>query len=194
MGLVHVGKNICDSLPPGFTFDDPNKDNSLHYDDEFEIVYEKEPEQTPFKESSWIFPSDTVLAWQYDVMNNHKDERYFSLDSANTIGIYGCNDTTGLNVRFYQDSIQYKDAAQFKWNQTVETFQKHGQWLEYSAGFKLNAPYQLLLRARNNAETNFNVSIFKANGDTAFFYDFNLQNDFTNKGGGNGGCSRQRLD
>lgn len=31
IGVVHIGKNRCLPLPVGFVFDDPAKDNSLHY-------------------------------------------------------------------------------------------------------------------------------------------------------------------
>ncbi|HKJ78701.1 MAG TPA: DUF4832 domain-containing protein, partial [Prolixibacteraceae bacterium] len=119
LGLVKVGENSCDTLPADFQFDDPKLDNSLYYDDDFEIVYEREPEQTPFTGDSWRFPTDTVFAWQYDFMDDQSGDKYFSLDTANTIGIYGCNDTTGINIRSYQDSVKYDDAAQFKWNKTT---------------------------------------------------------------------------
>ncbi len=185
MGIVKIGENECLPLPVSFQFDDPKNDNSLYYDDNFEIVYERAPEQEPFNGSAWRFPTDTVAAWQYDFMNDFQDEFFFSLDSANTIGIYGCNDTTGLNIRSYNDSVQYNDAAQFKWNQTAETFQKNGQWLEYTADFKLNLPYQLLLRARNNADANFRLTVLTTRDDTAYHRDFSLENDFNNRGGGN---------
>ena len=185
MGLVTVGENKCDTLPSDFQFDNPGSDNSLYYYDDFEIIYERDPEQTAFGGNSWSFPTDTVLAWQYDFMNNFSDEKYFSLDSANTIGIYECTDTTGVNIRLYKDSVQHQDAAQFKWNQTVGTFQKNGQWLEYTADFKFDLPYQLLLRARNNVDANFKLIILTLKGDTAFFKDFSLDNDFNNLEGGN---------
>ena len=190
MGLVKVGENKCDTLPAGFPYDDPNADNSLHYEVDFEIAYEedsveREPEQTPYKGNVWRFPTDNVAAWQYDFMNNQSGDKYFSLDSANTIGIYGCNDTTGYNIREYKDSVQHKDAAQFKWDETAGTFQKNGQWFEYSAGFQLNLPYQLLLRARNNVDARFKLTILTSNRDTIFFNDFSLENDFKNLGGGN---------
>jgi hypothetical protein len=184
LGLVLIGDNKCDSLPADFHFDEPNSDKTLYYDDEFEIVYERDPEQTPYNGSVWEFPRDTVSAWQYDFMNLSGD-KYFWLDSANTIEIYGCNDTTGFNIRSYQDSIQNKDAAQFKWNQSSETFQKHGQRLEYSVDFKLNLPYQLLLRARNNVDSRFKLTILTTKGDTLFFKDFSLASEFNNLGGGN---------
>ncbi|HPE76641.1 MAG TPA: DUF4832 domain-containing protein [Draconibacterium sp.] len=190
MGLVYVGENKCDTLPPNFHFDDPNADNSLHYDVDFEIIYEEDsieiaPVRTPFEGKAWQFPADSVSAWQYDFMNNKSGAKFFSLDSANTIGLYGCNDTTGLNIRLYKDSVQIKDAAQFKWNETAGTFQKNGQWIEYSADFKLNLPYQLQLRARNNADTNFKLTILSSNRDTVYFNDFSLKTDFENLGGGN---------
>jgi len=190
MGLVSVGENKCDTLPAGFKFDDPNTDNSLFYTVNFKIDYEedpveKDPEQTPFGGKSWQFPTDTVPAWQYDFMNYYSGDKYFSLDSAKTIGIYGCNDTTGVNIRSYKDSVQYKHAAQFKWDQTSGTFQKNGQWLEYSAGFQLNLPYQLQLRARNNVDAKFKLTILTNNRDTVFFNDYRLEDDFNNLGGGN---------
>ncbi|MBK6281422.1 MAG: DUF4832 domain-containing protein [Draconibacterium sp.] len=190
LGLVYVGENKCDTLPSYFHFDDPNADNSLHYDVDFEIVYKEDsieiiPEQTPFNGKAWQFPSDSVSAWQYDFMKNQSGEKFFSLDSANTIGLYGCNDTTGSNIREYKDSVQYEDAAQFKWNETAGTFQKNGQWLEYTADFELNLPYQLLLRARNNMDALFKLTILSSSRDTAFFNDFSLNNDFKNLGCGN---------
>lgn len=190
VGIVNIGENKCDTLPSGFQFDDPKNDNSLYYEVDFEIVYEedsveRDPERTPYKGNVWRFPAENVQAWQYDFIDNHSGDKYFSLDSASTIGIYGCNDTTGYNIRSYKDSVQYDDAAQFKWDQTSETFQKNGQWLEYSAGFQLNLPYQLLLRARNNVEGRFKLTILTSNRDTVYFNDFSLENDFKNLGGGN---------
>jgi hypothetical protein len=190
VGLVHVGENKCDTLPPGFQFDDPKNDNTLKYEVDFEIVYEedsveRDPERAPYKGNVWRFPTENVPAWQYDFTDNYSGDKYFSLDSANTIGIYGCNDTTGYNIRSYKDSVQNAHAAQFKWNQTSETFQKNGQWVEYSAGFQLNLPYQLLLRARNNVDARFRLTILTNNRDTVFFNDYNLEEDFNNLGGGN---------
>ncbi|HKJ80153.1 MAG TPA: T9SS type A sorting domain-containing protein, partial [Prolixibacteraceae bacterium] len=123
--------------------------------------------------------------WQYDFMDDQSGDKYFSLDTTNTIGIYGCNDTTGLNIRSYQDSVEFDDAAQYKWNETAETFQKNGQWVEFTANFKLNLPYQLLLRARNNADANFKLTIKNTKGENIFINDFNLNDDFYNQGGGN---------
>ncbi|WP_372948986.1 DUF4832 domain-containing protein [Mariniphaga sp.] len=190
MGLVYVGENKCDTLPSGFQFDDPRNDNSLKYEVDFEIVYEedsveRDPVRTPYKGNVWRFPTDNVPAWQYDFMNNHSGDKYFSLDTANTIGIYGCNDTIGYNIRSYKDSVQNADAAQFKWDQTSETFQKNGQWLEYTAGFQLNLPYQLLIRARNDVDARFRLTILTNNRDTVFFNDFSIEDDFKNVGGGN---------
>ena len=185
IGLVSVGQNKCDTLPADFQFDDPQADNSLYYDDDFEIIYDRDPKQSPYRGTNWRFPTDTVFAWQYDYMDDFSGEKFFYLDSANTVGVYGCNDTSGLNIRSYQDSIQYDDAAQFNWDPTAETFQKHGQWIEYTADFKLNLPYQLLLRARNNVDANFKFTVLTLHGDTVFFRDFNLKNDFDNMGGGN---------
>jgi hypothetical protein len=190
VGLVYVGENKCDTLPSGFQFDDPKTDNTLEYEVDFEIVYEedsveRDPERTPYKGNVWRFPTDNVPAWQYDFIDNHSGDKYFSLDSARTIGIYGCNDTTGYNIRSYKDSVQNANAAQFKWDQTSETFQKNGQWLEYSAGFQLNLPYQLLIRARNDVDARFRLTILTSNRDTVFFNDFSLEDDFNNLGGGN---------
>lgn len=190
MGMVYVGKNKCDKLPAGFKFDDPNTDNSLYYTANFKIDYEEEPiaktpEHSSFAGKAWQFPTDTVSAWQFDFINNFSGNKYFSLDSAKTIGVYGCNDTTGYNIRTYKDSVLSKNAAQLKWNNTVGTFQKNGQWLIYNAEFKLNVPYQLRLRARNNVDANFRVTILSLKGDTVLFKNFNLKNDFKNTGGGN---------
>ncbi len=185
MGLVDVGENKCYALPANFPFDDPNSDKSLYYDDDFDIVYERDPEQKPYGGKSWQFPTDTVAAWQYDYMYYLNGDKYFSLDSSVTIGIYGCEDTTGINIRSYQDSVKNPNTAQFYWNQTDETFQKSGQWLKFTADFQVNEPYQLLLRARNNINSNFKLTILNVEGETVFFKDFNLQNDFKNLGGAN---------
>lgn len=190
MGLVFTGENKCDTLPSNFKYDDPNADNSLHYNVDFEISYEEDsvevvPKQTPFKGKAWQFPADTVSAWQYDFISNQTGNKYFSLDNANTMGIYGCNDTTGYNIRSYKDSDQYTDAAQFKWNETAGTFQKNGQWLEFSVDFKLDIPYQLLLRSRNNVDARFKLIILSNKGDTVYFKDFSIVNDFKNIGGAN---------
>jgi hypothetical protein len=185
MGLISVGENKCHPLPVDFKFDEPNSDNSLYYDEKFEIVYDRDPEQTPFGGKVKAFPADTVSAWQYDFMTHKSGNKYFSLDSGITIGIYGCNDTTGFNVRSYKDSVQFKDAAQFRWDQTFGTFQKNGQWLKYTVDFKLNQPYQLLLRARNDVNANFKLTISNSQGNAVILIDFNLQKDFKNLGGGN---------
>lgn len=178
MGMVSVGENICEPLPGDFPFDDPKSDQSLYYDDNFEIDYVPDPVQTPYEGSSWQFPVDTVLAWQYDFMYYRSGEKFFSLDTAETIGIYGCDDNSGQNIRSYLDSAEYNYAAQFMWDQTSETLKKNGQWLEYSAEFKINQPYQLLLRARNKINANFRLTIYTTLGDTVFKKNIKIDDDF----------------
>ena len=186
VGLVSVGERRCDPLPEDFLFDDPFSDQSLYYDDEFEIDYVPDPVQTPYQGTPWRFPGDTVSAWQYDYMFYDQGDKFFSLDTSNTIGLYGCGVISGQDMRSYQDSVQHGDAAQFMWDQTSGTFQKNGQWLEYSAEFKINQPYQLLLRARSGTEANFRLKIFTALGDTVFKKDVSIIDQFENLGGGNG--------
>lgn len=185
MGLVTIGENTCSPLPVDFQFDDPYYDNSLTYDDDFEIVYTPDPEQKPYEGSAWRIPEDTVAAWQYDYMFYKEGDKYFSLDEDNTIMVYGCNDTTGYNIRSYQDSVLSDDAAQFLWDTTTGTFRKHGQWVEYSVNFMINQPYQLKLRARTGKNAHFRLKIYTELGDTIFSRDVSLENDFENPGGGN---------
>ena len=135
-----------------------------------------EPEDTIKR--VWVFPGDTLPAWQYDYYGSNSGEILFSTDSAQTIGIYRCNDTGGVNIREYEDAEQYKDAAQFQWNNSSETFEKNGQWLNFTAKFTNEEPYQLLLRARKNIDANFRLSLCNTQGDTVFFKDVNLNNDF----------------
>lgn len=133
----------------------------------------------------WVFPGDTLLAWQFDYFSAVAKDTLFALDSAQTIGIYGCNDTSGFNVRSYSDVKKYKDAAQFNWNNTSQTFQKNGQWLLYSANFTINKPCQLILRARKNTDARFRLTISTSKGDTVFYKDISLKNEFNSLGGGN---------
>lgn len=136
-------------------------------------------------QKTWMFPGDTATAWSYKYYPYMPSETSFALDSAKTIGIYGCNDTTGFNIRSYADANKFKDAAQFKWNNESETFQKNGQWADYVIKFKDSDPSQLLIRARNNAEANFRLTLFKSSPDTLFSTTVNLKSDFVNMGGGN---------
>ena len=151
----------------------------------FDFAIETEPGRNPYEGVKWQFPGDTVYAWKYDFIHFQEDGKYFSLDTARTIGIYGCDNGSGSNVRSYSDSADYKDAAQFNWNQTVGTMQVNGQWLEYTAEFKNNLPYQLLLRARNNVDADFVLSISTPGGDPIFIQDVNLTNDLMIKGTAN---------
>ena len=185
MGLVSVGENKCYPLPGDFQFDDPYGDQSLYYDDEFVIDYVPDPRQTPYKGNAWRIPEDTINAWQYDYMFYEEGDKYFSLDSGKTIGIYGCDDTTGQNIRSYQDLVLSPDAAQYLWNAEAGTFERNGQWLEYSVNYKINQPYQLQLRARTGKNAHFKLKIYTILGDTIFSRDLNLEDDFENEGGGN---------
>ena len=185
MGLVSVGENKCYPLPEDFQFDDPFADNSLTYDDSFEIVYEPDPEQKPYEGSLWQIPEDTIAAWQYDYMHYKEGDKFFSLDTGKTIGIYGCGDATGHNIRSYKDSVLNADAAQFLWDSTASTFERNGQWVEYSVDFKINQPYQIRLRARSKKKAHFRLKIFTTLGDTVFSRDISLEDDFENQDGGN---------
>jgi len=151
----------------------------------FDLTIETEPGRTPFEGGKWQFPGDTVYAWKYDYIHFQEDGKYFSLDTARTIGIYGCDVTSGTNIRSYSDSADYKDAAQFNWNETAETMQVNGQWQEFTAEFKNNLPYQLLLRVRNDVDANFILSISTPEGESIFLRDLNLTNDLMIKGTAN---------
>lgn len=76
-------------------------------------------------------------------------------------------------------------AAQYLWNAEAGTFERNGQWLEYSVNFKINQPYQLLLRARTDKNAQFMLKIYTTLGDTVFSRGVNLEDDFENQGGGN---------
>jgi hypothetical protein len=136
-------------------------------------------------QKTWMFPGDTTLAWRYKYYPYMPSETIFALDSAKTIGIYGCNDTTGFNIRSYTDANKSKDAAQFKWNNESETFQKNGQWVDYAIRFNDYVPFQLLIRARNNADANFRITFYKTPFDSIITKTVNLKTDFVNMGGGN---------
>jgi len=101
MGLISVGDNKCYPLPVDFQFNDLYQDNSLYYDDKFVINDVPDPVQTAYGGRLWQFPVDTVSAWQYDYMFYKDGAKFFSLDTANTIGIYGCHDTSGQNISSY---------------------------------------------------------------------------------------------
>jgi len=133
----------------------------------------------------WVFPGDTLRAWQYDFFFGNQSDTLFAQDSSRTIGIYGCDDTSGTNIRSYTDAEQFSDAAQFQWNTESQTFQANGQWLKYSVKFTNNVPYQLLMRARNISDANFKLNIFNSDEELMFFKDASLKNDFENLGGGN---------
>lgn len=149
----------------------------------FEI--EAEPGRNPYKGSKWQFPGDTVDAWKYDYVHFREDGKYFSLDTARTIGIYGCDDGSGVNVRSYSDSADHEDAAQFNWDTAAGTMQLNGQWMEYTAEFKSNMPYQLLLRTRDNVDANFMLSISSPEDVPIFSQDVNLTNDLMFEGSAN---------
>ena len=186
VGLVAVGEKRCEPLPADFPFDDPLTDQSLYYDDDFEIEYIPDPVQIPFAGSPWIFPGDTVSAWQFDYMFYDLGDKYFSLDTSHTIGLYGCGIIAGQDMRYYQDSVIPGDAAQFMWDQEAETFQKNGQWVEFSSQFKINQPYQLLLRARKGTNAKFRLKIYTESGDTVFSKSISIKDEFENLGGANG--------
>lgn len=133
----------------------------------------------------WVFPGDTVFAWQYDFFDHLSEDKKFAADSARTIGLYGCNDSSGTNIRNYIDADRSEHSAQFKWDSIAQTLKKNGQWLEYSVHFTSDEPYQLLLRARKEADANFKLMVRNSAADTLFNKDINLINDFSNLGGGN---------
>ena len=142
-----------------------------------DFYYEEESGRTPYECIKWHFPGDTVHAWQYDFIHFREDGRFFSLDTAQTIGIYGCNDSSGTNIRVYSDSAGHKDAAQFYWDPLAETVQRNGQWLEYTASFTDNLPYQLLLRARDSVDANFLLSISTPGGELVYSRNVSLLAD-----------------
>lgn len=76
----------------------------------------EETTRTTWQNNSWQFPGDTLLAWQYDNILNESGVNSFALDSAQTIGIYRCNDISGIIIRSYDDATNFKDAAQFNWD------------------------------------------------------------------------------
>ncbi len=146
----------------------------------FDFETESEPGRSAYGGIPWHFPGDSVLAWQYDFIHFQSSDIYFSMDTAQTIGIYGCGDTSGLNIRSYKDSKEHSDAGQFYWDQSAETFQINGQWVEYKAEFTNNTSYQLLIKAKINVDVNFKVSISALDGEKVYYRDFNLQDDFFN--------------
>lgn len=133
----------------------------------------------------WVFPGDSVYAWEYDFFDHLSEEKQFANDTANTIGLYACYDTSGYNIRNYIDANLSEHSAQFKWDTLTQTLKKNGQWLEYSALFSSEVPYQLLLRARKQVDANFRLMIFSLEGDTIFYKDLNLGKDFAELRGGN---------
>lgn len=188
VGKIDIENKHCYPLPMDFSFDNPAQDNSLYYNDEMDEIIDTIdllPMRKPFGNANKVFPGDIMSAWQFDYFQNLSEETLFALDSAHTIGVYGCNDTTGQNIRSYTDAEIFKDAAQFKWNDVTQTFQKNGQWVEYSIDFNIDEPYQLQLRTRKNVNANFKLTIYSLKGDTVFFKDINLKNDFNNLGDGN---------
>lgn len=192
IGYVGLDSLINDTRLEGISFDDPAKDNSLHYSEERGEIIDDVPSEIlvkpvrkPLQNNHWKFPGDTLQAWQFDYFDDGTGHNNFTLDSATTFGIYGCYDTSGINVRSYSDTLQHKDAAQFNWNIDTQTFQKNGQWLEYSVMFDLEVPYQLIVRAENNVNARFKLSILSTGRDTIFYKDLSLKEDFENLGGGN---------
>lgn len=167
-----------------------NEDGSIKMIKHTRNVQKYPPSQKAFNNMLWQFPGDTLAAWQFDYFNEYDyfndtyGDTLFALDSAQTIGIYGCNNIAGFNIRKYQDAANYQDMAQFNWDSISQTFVKNGQWLEYSSLFQINEPYQLLLRARNG-DANFKLTAFKNQNDTVFYKEFNLKEDFKNLGGAN---------
>lgn len=139
-----------------------------------------------YQNKVWQFPGDTLSAWQYDyVLTGMPGDTLFALDSAVTIGVYGCNDDSGENIREYHDAEQLSDAAQFQWDVNDQTFSKNGQWVEFTTDFKDQIDYQLVLRARKNADARFKLTVFNMQGDTVFYKDVSIANDFTKTGSGN---------
>lgn len=185
IGYIGIDSVINQVVIDSTEFDNPFLDKSLLYSDKRDEIIDDVPSQInhkPVRKSfgteSWNFPGDSLFAWQYDYLEVKSEGRYFAQDSAQTIGLYGCNDTTGLNIRSYRDSVLSKNAAQFKWDNNTQTFVKNGQWLEYSVVFDIDEPYQLLLKTRKNVDANFKLTIYRTKSDTIFLKNFNLQNDF----------------
>jgi len=145
----------------------------------------KETTRSTWQTNTWQFPGDTLLAWQYDEIQNESGVNSFALDSGQTIGIYGCEDNSGSNVRSYNDVTEIKDAAQFYWDNITQTFKTNGQWVEYSVIFDIDEPYQLLIRAKDDVDANFKLNILNPGKELIFFKDISLKNDFENLGGGN---------
>ncbi len=145
----------------------------------------EEATRSTWQNNTWQFPGDTLLAWQYDNIQKTSGVKSFARDSGHTIGVYGCQDTSGINIRSYADAAQFNYAAQFKWDNNAQTLKKNGQWLEYSVEFTNEETYQLILHARNNVDTNFKLTVSDLNGDTVFYRDVDMDNDFSSLGGGN---------
>jgi hypothetical protein len=143
----------------------------------FDLAIETEPGRAPYGGGKWQFPGDTVDAWKYDYVHFQEDGKYFSLDSGRTVGIYGCENSSGSNVRSYSDSADYRDAAQFNWNQSTGTMQVNGQWMEYTAELLNNLPYQLLIRVRNDVDANFLLTVSTSGGDSVFSRVVDLTDD-----------------
>lgn len=192
IGYIGLDTLINDTQLEGVSFDDPAKDNSLYYSEKRGEIIDDVPSEIlvkpvrkSFQNNHSKFPEDTVQAWQFDYFDDETGALNFVLDTAQTFGIYGCDDNSGFNIRGYSDTLQHKDAAQFNWNSNTQTFQANGQWLEYSTLFDLDIPYQLNVRARNNEDARFKLTIMSTGRDTMFYKDFSLKDDFINQGGGN---------
>ena len=193
VGFIGLDTLVGSTVLDGVIFDNPAEDHSLYYSEERDEIIDDvpseilvQPTRKPMYDHHCKFPGDSVQAWQFDYIDDGSGVKSFSLDTAKTIGLYGCNDTSGLNIRSYADTVHHKDAAQFNWNIHTQTFQKSGQWLEYSALFDLEVPYQLFVKARDNVDANFKFTILSTGRDTIFHRDLSLKDDFENQGSGNG--------
>lgn len=192
LGYIGLDTLISQTGLEGMDFDNPAEDNSLYYSEERGEIIDDVPSEIlvkpirkPMNNERWTFPGDSVLAWQFDYIDDGSGVKKFAMDTAVTIGIYGCRDTSGSNIRSYVDTIRYRDAAQFNWNHDAQTFQKNGQWLEYSALFDLEVPYQLMIKARNNTDARFGFTILSTGRDTILFKDFSLNDGFESLGAAN---------
>lgn len=178
LAYINTLTNDCKPLPDTFDFFDPAMDNTLHYDAYFDVSDLLPSKRKAYNNTTFRFPGSQVMAWQYDEVSKTNGERYFALDSGITAGIYGCNDTSGINIRSYHDAAAHADAAQFNWNESTQTFQKHGQWMEYTVNFSTDDAYQIILKTQRFTDARLKLTLFSTRRDTIFHQDLSLANDF----------------
>ena len=151
-----------------------SKSNTIENVQAQEVTYLAEA----FNGSPWQMPGATVMAFQYDKVDEGNN---WTADSAVSIGIYNTNvGTSGQDKRSYGDDLIYTAA---RWNGGSSTIRDNGQWLRYTCSFE-KGNYKLKIRGRNSSKP-INLSLLdRTSLSQVFNTSLDYPNDFDNLGAG----------